>query len=171
MSPLRRAQLGRELATSLVQANRDLNVVIVSDDDDVESWARTLSVQFLRESRPGLSQAVATAHTELRAAGTPQMIVAHSDLACASSLSWIAAFEGVTIAPDRRNEGTNVLAMATDVEFVFSYGPHSFGRHYRQALETGLAVRVVADRHCANDLDAPSDLRLLRRHGTVPASR
>ncbi len=163
LAPDQRASLGRELATRLVEANDDLNIVVVSDDDEVALWARELHVGFLRESRPGLNQAVASAHAKLREEGTQRMIVAHSDLASASSLSWVNAFPGITIAPDRRNEGTNVLALPVDVSFTYSYGPQSFRRHYREAIATGLPVRVVADRQCATDLDAPSDLRLLRR--------
>lgn len=171
LSPHERSRLGRDLATKLVEANRSLEIVIVSDDDDVKAWAHAMDVRFLRESVPGLNRAVTTAQTELRRSGIRQMIVAHSDLASASSLSWTADFDGITIAPDRRSEGTNVLAIRTDVEFSFGYGSNSFRHHYRQAIATGLPVRVVADRACATDLDAPSDLRLLRRDRLVTVPR
>jgi 2-phospho-L-lactate/phosphoenolpyruvate guanylyltransferase len=157
-----RAALGRELATRLVTANRSLNPLIVSDSDDVASWADSMEVRFVREPRPGLNQAVSTAHKTLRTDGATTMVVAHSDLAVATSLHWVAEFPGISLVPDRRNEGTNVIALPTEIEFEFAYGPGSFARHYRTARHTGLPVRVVSDRASGADVDSPTDLRLLR---------
>jgi 2-phospho-L-lactate/phosphoenolpyruvate guanylyltransferase len=157
-----RSTLGRELATRLVEANRELGPMIVSDDDDVATWACELGVRFLREEEPGLNQAVTAAFIALRSENVKTAVIAHSDLATASSLLWVAKFDGITIVPDRRSEGTNVLAIPTAVDFDFSYGVGSFSRHYRTALATASNVRVVADRFNGVDLDSPSDLRLLR---------
>jgi 2-phospho-L-lactate/phosphoenolpyruvate guanylyltransferase len=157
-----RATLGRQLATRVVEANRFLRPMIVSDDDEVARWASDLNLRFVRQEESGLNQAVAIAFATLRAENTEMAVIAHSDLATASSLQWVAEFNGITIVPDRRNEGTNVLAIPTKHDFDFTYGVGSFGRHYRTALSTGSNVRVVADRLAGVDLDSPADLRLLR---------
>ena len=51
----------------------------------------------------------------------------------------------LTLVPDRRDDGTNVIAVPTDVSFQFSYGPGSFRRHLRSAIAAGLSVRVRRD--------------------------
>jgi 2-phospho-L-lactate/phosphoenolpyruvate guanylyltransferase len=158
----RRARLGRELATRLLLANRSLDPIIVSDDHEVEQWAQSVKVRFLRESRPGLNQAVTTGHAKLRSEGVATMVVAHSDLAHPTNLEWVTQFRGITLVPDRLHDGTNIMAIPTNLEFEFTYGIGSFARHYRNACRTGLPIRIVADRDCGADIDSPTDLRLLR---------
>ncbi len=162
LNTVQRADLGRQLATRIVEANRSLHPMIVSDDNDVAAWASDLGIRFLRQKEPGLNQAVTAAFVAAQAEHTKVVVIAHSDLATASNLQWVSEFDGITIVPDLRNEGTNVLAIPTKHNFDFSYGVGSFGRHYQTALASGSPVRVVADRLAGVDLDSPTDLRLLR---------
>jgi 2-phospho-L-lactate/phosphoenolpyruvate guanylyltransferase len=162
LSREQRASLGRELATRLVLTNRAFDPMIVSDDADVEQWANELQVRFLREPRPGLNQAITTAYESLQAEGVGRIVIAHSDLAVASDLSWVTDFDGITIVPDRCHDGTNILVLPTSIAFKFSYGVGSFARHYRLAAASGMPIRIVADRTSGADVDSPSDLRLLR---------
>ncbi|MGH9283619.1 MAG: 2-phospho-L-lactate guanylyltransferase, partial [Acidimicrobiales bacterium] len=60
--------------------------------------------------------------------------------------------------PDRRDDGTNVLAVPAVPPFPFSYGPGSFRRHGRAALALGLALRVVREPALGRDVDEPGDL-------------
>jgi 2-phospho-L-lactate/phosphoenolpyruvate guanylyltransferase len=60
--------------------------------------------------------------------------------------------------PDRRGDGTNVIALPTDMPFQFAYGAGSFQRHLRSAVAAGLSVRVRRDPLLAIDIDTPSDL-------------
>ena len=76
----------------------------------------------------------------------------------ADFITAVAAFAGITIVPDRRNDGTNVLCLPTDAGFRFAYGPGSFARHHAEARRIGLAVRVAPDRLLGADVDLPSDL-------------
>jgi 2-phospho-L-lactate guanylyltransferase len=64
----------------------------------------------------------------------------------------------VTLVPDRRFDGTNVLALPTESGFRFSYGAGSFGRHRAEAARLDLPARIVADPHLAWDVDLPADL-------------
>jgi len=82
----------------------------------------------------------------------------HADLPLATRLAWVADFPGVTLVPDRRLDGTNVLAVPTAAGFGFSYGAGSFGRHRAEAARLGLAARLVRDPHLAWDVDLPVDL-------------
>ena len=108
----------------------------------------------------GLDGAVHAAVDQLRAEGTTTAIVAHGDLPLATQLAWVAATPGVTIVPDRRRDGTNVIALPTDLGFRFAYGPGSFARHLAEAERLGQQIRVVNDPRLGWDVDLPADLAL-----------
>jgi len=84
--------------------------------------------------------------------------VAHADLPLARDLAGLVGFGGITLVPDRRDEGTNVIELPTDVGFRFSYGPGSFSRHRAESLRLGLEVRVLREPSLSYDVDWPSDL-------------
>ncbi len=94
----------------------------------------------------------------LAAAGARRVVVAHADLPQAGRLAWVARFAGVTVVPDHRDNGTNVICVPGDVGFTFSYGPGSFVRHGAEAHRLGLALRVVRDPSLSHDVDLPADL-------------
>ena len=75
-----------------------------------------------------------------------------------------AGFDGVTLVPDRRDDGTNVLRLpARATDFCFAYGPGSFRAHRAEAMRIGLAVRVVRNPNLAYDVDWPADVDELIR--------
>ena len=86
------------------------------------------------------------------------MIVAHADLPLASSLAFLADGDGVTLVPDRREDGTNVACVPSAAGFRFAYGPGSFDRHKAETDRLGLALRVVRDPALGWDVDVPDDL-------------
>jgi 2-phospho-L-lactate/phosphoenolpyruvate guanylyltransferase len=60
--------------------------------------------------------------------------------------------------PDRRDDGTNVLAVPADAGFRFAYGPGSFRRHTEEAARLGLPLRVLRPADLTWDVDVPADL-------------
>lgn len=145
------------MAGRVVAAADGLAVYVASDDAEVGEWAERLAATVIRVGRPGLSAAV-TATTERAASdGFERVVVAHADLALAESLR-PAVGPGLTIAPDRRRDGTNVLCVPTSAGFRFAYGIGSFARHVTHAREIGLAVNIVDDARLAVDIDNPEDL-------------
>jgi 2-phospho-L-lactate guanylyltransferase len=98
------------------------------------------------------------------AAGIGRVVVAHGDLPRARSLVGLARDASrpvVALVPCHRDDGTNVLALPTGVEFGFAYGPGSFRRHVTESRRLGLGVRVVRDPDLAFDVDVPEDLAAL----------
>ena len=167
-----RHELSMRLATQMVDSNHDLNPLVVTNDDEVANWAKTLNVEVHHPKNAGLNEAVSSASNFLRAAsgvkGIKGIVIAHCDIAFPRSLDFVAYFDGFTLIPDRHGEGTNVMCLPLDVEFTFAYGPHSFGRHHRAALATGRAVRVVNDELLGIDVDTPQDLALVHElHATT----
>jgi 2-phospho-L-lactate guanylyltransferase len=153
-----RAELARSMATTVVRVAAPLGVWVVCDDDEVAAWARLEGAEVVWRPGLGLNGAVSDGVELLAASGHEQVIVAHADLPYAVDLAWVADTDGVTLVPDRRDDGTNVLCVPTGVGFRFAYGPGSFERHRAEAERLGLDVRVVREPHLGWDVDLPADL-------------
>lgn len=153
-----RAALARTMATTVVRAAGPLPVSIVCDDDEVAAWAVTLGASVIWRPGRGLNAAVTDGVDDLGGDGFEQVIVAHADLPHALDLTWVADVDGVTLVPDRRDDGTNVACVPTRAGFTFSYGPGSFARHRAEAERLGLPLRVVREPRLGWDVDTPEDL-------------
>jgi 2-phospho-L-lactate/phosphoenolpyruvate guanylyltransferase len=153
-----RAALARGMARIVVAAAGPLPVAVVCDDEEVAEWARSVGAQVFWRPERGLNGAVADGVSRFGAEGFERIIVAHADLPLAEDLAWVADHDGVTLVPDRRDDGTNVICVPTGVGFEFSYGPHSFGRHLAEAERLGLSHRVVREPRLGWDIDTPGDL-------------
>lgn len=164
LSPGERAVLARALAASVLDAAGDLPVAVACDDTDVAAWASARGALVVWTPDRGLDGAVADGVEALAARGAARVVVAHADLPLATDLGRVARFEGVTLVPDRHNDGTNVLCVPAGVRFPFSYGPRSFSRHAAAALTLQLPLRILREPSLGADVDVPGDLALA---GTV----
>jgi 2-phospho-L-lactate guanylyltransferase len=156
--PSERAALARKMAETVVRAAGPLRAWVVSDDAEVADWARGLGAGVLSEPGRGLNGAVQHSVSQLASLGYLKIIVAHGDLPLASNLGWVADHSGITLVPDRRADGTNVVGIPAGSGFQFSYGPGSFARHVAEAERLGLPLRVVHHRELGWDVDVPDDL-------------
>jgi 2-phospho-L-lactate guanylyltransferase len=153
-----RADLSRRMASTVVRAAAPMPVFVVCDDPGVSQWAQGAGATVLWRPGHGLNGAVADGVAELARSGFATVIVAHGDLPHARTLTMVTDFEGVTLVPDRRDDGTNVAAVPTDAGFTFSYGPGSFARHQFEAERLALPWRIVREPRLAWDVDSPDDL-------------
>jgi 2-phospho-L-lactate/phosphoenolpyruvate guanylyltransferase len=158
LDPLERADLARRMGEVVLAAADPLPAVVVCDDDEVRAWAQRAGARVVWCPGRGLNGAVADGVAALRADGVAMAVVAHADLPLATRLDWVAEFPGVTLVPDRRLDGTNVLAVPTEAAFRFAYGAGSFARHRAEAQARGLPARIVRDDRLAWDVDLPADL-------------
>jgi 2-phospho-L-lactate guanylyltransferase len=161
MSADRRAVLARQMATHVVASASGLPVAVVCDDEEVAAWAGGLGAMVIWEPGRGLNGAVQAGVRRLGDAGARLVVVAAGDLPLANDLHWVTRFPGITIVPDRRRDGTNVIAVPPTAGFVFAYGPGSFARHLDEARRLGLPVRVVHSSPLAWDVDVPDDLAVV----------
>ena len=158
LDPDARIRLVRAMAEHVVRAAGDVPVTVVCDDDEVASWARALGASVVWAPERGLNGAVMEGVATLAARGATQVVVAHADLPLAADLASVAAFAGVTLVPDRRDDGTNVACVPSDADFHFSYGPGSLARHTAETLRLGVPLRVLREPLLAWDVDVPADL-------------
>ncbi len=169
LSDPERADLSRAMADRVLAAARPLPVAVVCDDNEVAEWARARGALVMWEPGRGLNGAVEAGVDHLASMGVTQVTVAHADLPRASDLTAVGAIPGITLVPDRYGNGTNVMALPTDVGFQFSYGPGSFARHRAEAERLGVAVRVLDRPDLAWDVDEPGDVVPVLAAGTHPS--
>jgi 2-phospho-L-lactate guanylyltransferase len=158
-----RAALGQRLADRVADAAAAFPTVVVSSAPEVQRWAAGRGFPVLDD--PGsLDAAAAAGAAHHFATAVPRVVVAHADLALATSFERLVA-DGdrpvVALVPCQRDDGTNVLSLPLGTPFAFAYGPGSFRRHATEARRLGLAVRVVRDPDLAFDVDLPEDLAAL----------
>lgn len=168
LDPATRAELARAMATRVLLAAKPLPAFVVCDDEEVRAWAERQGAEPIWTPGLGLNGAVEEALARLATRGYQRAVVSHADLPLAIDLAWLADFDGVTLVPDRRRDGTNVAVVPTAVGFRFSYGARSFEQHRAEARRLGLIARLVSDERLAWDVDTAGDLEL-PAHLTVPA--
>jgi 2-phospho-L-lactate guanylyltransferase len=161
LSPDRRQELARTMATRVVRSAGRLPVSVVCDDQEVSDWARALGASVIWAPGLGLNGAVQEGVSRLGRDGVDLVAVAAGDLPLATDLGWVVEFRGITLVPDRRHDGTNVIAVPTGAAFTFSYGPSSYARHLQQSRALHLPIRVVHSSPLAWDVDFPEDLAVV----------
>jgi 2-phospho-L-lactate/phosphoenolpyruvate guanylyltransferase len=158
-----RIALVRAMAAHVVAACVPLPVAVVCDDEGVAQWASEVGASVMWEPGQGLNGAVRAGVERLARAGARWVTVAHGDLPQAQGLGLLERFDGVTLVPDRRDDGTNVLRLPAGSAFRFAYGQGSFRAHRAEAVRLGLPVRVVRQPDLAYDVDWPADVVELNR--------
>ncbi len=158
LEPTQRAALALWLADRVVAAAAPLPTFVACDDDEVASWADGAGAQVLWSPGLGLNGAVDAGRATIAGKGFDHLVIAHSDLPLARGLPALATPHTICIVPDRRRDGTNVLAMPVDAAVPASYGRGSFSQHLELAMTSERRVEVRADARLAIDLDNPDDL-------------
>jgi 2-phospho-L-lactate guanylyltransferase len=154
-----RQALVRRMAGRVVAAAAPLPVAVVCDDTEVADWARHRGALVVWEPGRGLNGAVEAGVDRLASMGVEWITVAHGDLPRAVGLGSLPPFDGITLVPDHRDNGTNVVHLPARCGFRFSYGPGSFERHRAECGRLGLPVRVLRAPALTRDVDWPADLR------------
>jgi 2-phospho-L-lactate/phosphoenolpyruvate guanylyltransferase len=197
IDPIERSALAEQLAAIVIRAAAPLPVSVVTNDEDVAQWALQHGASVIDDPGGGLNAAVTAGVLSLHSHGIGRVIVAHGDLPLAADLASIDRGFGITIVPDRTEDGTNVMALPTSLigaqpdtttstnekqaRFEFCYGPHSFQQHCQLARACGLDLEVRYAEHLRLDIDHPEDLaewraewraqRVTQLHAATPRRR
>lgn len=155
-----RSELAKRMAATVIAAAAPLPVFVICDNQEVATWAVYHRAGVIWREANGLNPAVTAGVAFLATEGFQRAIIAHGDLPLATELAWVGDSDGVTIVRDRRDDGTNVMSVPTDVGFVFAYGIGSAAKHQAEAERLGLAVRIVDDEKLGWDVDTPDDLAI-----------
>ena len=153
-----RAELARWLADRVIAAARPLPTFVACDDDTIATWADEHGAEVLWSPGLGLNGAVDAGRTTIAGKGYDHIVIIHSDVPLAADVGSLVTAGTITLVPDRRGDGTNVVALPVGADLAASYGRGSFDRHLAAALATGLRVEVRRDPRLAIDVDNPDDL-------------
>ena len=152
----------------IAQVERIDGTIVVSRDLTILELGRQRNAITLMESDSGLNPAITqaaqwAAHHHARSA-----IIIPVDLPLITSADLDAMIDRaeeercIVIAPDRHEDGTNVLFVRPPDAIHFSYGPASLNAHRVQAIERGLIMHEYRSSTTAFDIDVPDDLELYR---------
>lgn len=144
-------------------------IAICSRDRAAPWLANFYGVDFIDEPpahEGGLNGAVNAVARDFAARGCADILVVHGDLPLLSAedvsvflrAHRSAGARAVTLAPDQRGMGSNLLAWRPLDEFRTEYGSDSFHRHSAQAraLNAELTICHLPGARC--DIDQPGDL-------------
>jgi 2-phospho-L-lactate/phosphoenolpyruvate guanylyltransferase len=144
--------------------------LVVSRDPAALAIAREYGARtVLEDGNPDLNQALTRATILARTYATRGVLVLPADLPLLGVADLRDFFEHVygppcvTIAPDRREDGTNALLISPGGLIPYTFGVGSFARHCAEALKHNARLEVVRNPNIALDLDIPDDLELMRQ--------
>ena len=150
-------ELAQRLATGVISSCAPRHTIVLSESDEITAFALALDCEVLRSDATDLNDAVQRAYGALRSR-FERLIIVHGDLAHPEGLGTFDPDDAVTIVTDHLGLGTNVLALPTELDFHFAYGPDSALLHQREAERVGCRVTVVSDSPWRFDVDEPGDL-------------
>src|SRR5487761_2654402 len=113
LSDQARITLAKTLAGIVLGARGASPAFVACDDSEVADWAIEQGAIVLWTPGLGLSGAVGAGFRHLGIAGFSRVTVAHADLPFVTDLEHFGADGEITIAPDHRLDGTNVISVPT----------------------------------------------------------
>jgi 2-phospho-L-lactate guanylyltransferase len=154
-----RARLAEWMASGVLDVVAEIPTFVACDDPHVADWATRMGARVIWGADLGLNGAVDDGVHHIVSAGFDHVLVTHADLARPEALLDVAHPGVITLVPDRRHDGTNVMSFPATHPIEASYGGGSFVRHLEQALAWGdVPVEVRCDLHLSLDLDTARDL-------------
>jgi len=154
-----RARLAEWMASGVLDVVAEIPTFVACDDEEVATWATRMGAHVIWGAGLGLNGAVDDGVAHVTSNGYDHVLVSHADLALPGSLLEVARDGCITLVPDRRHDGTNVMSFPAAHPLQAAYGGGSFGRHLAQALAIGsVPVEVRSDPQLSLDLDTPRDL-------------
>jgi len=153
----------------IAQVERIDGAIVVGRDLTILELARSRNVISLVESDAGLNPAITQGAQWAQAHGAGSIIIIPVDLPLITAADIDALIDlaiepqCLVIAPDRHDEGTNVMLVRPPDALHFAYGSSSFNAHCTQAAERGLPVHIYRSPSSGLDLDVPDDLALYQK--------
>lgn len=156
-----RHRIGRALAERVTGATLEANLtpVVVTADEEVQSWAAIQGITVIEDPGFGLNSAAAAG---VATVADQRWLVLHSDLPLVRPDDLIRVSTAIdngrdVIAPSS-DGGTSVISASGTLEFA--YGEASFHRHLARLHDPV----VIAATGLLHDLDSPVDLASASQH-------
>ena len=160
----------RNLVLSMLTATIDTlkavmnsDIVIIGSDRETKEIAARKWVFYLEEKQPGLNTALFQSAKWAERSGYFALLVVPIDLPLliANDIFFVleSAAEGnfMVIAPNSKQNGTNLLCVRLFQNFRFSFGADSYKRHLDQAAVCGMKSMAYYSFRTCHDIDTYDD--------------
>ncbi len=144
------------------------HVLVVSRDQAALALAREYGARTVQESgATKLNGSLARATIVAQNYATRGVLIVPADLPLITPEDVRVMLERakdppvVVLAPDRHRIGTNAMLVCPAGLIEYEYGPNSFQRHCRRAIQAGARLEVCDLPSIALDMDLPEDLELV----------
>lgn len=144
------------------------HTLVVSRDPAALALTREMGGRtVLEDGAPQFNTAIHRATIVAKAQGAHAVLILPADLPLVTSVEINSILKQgkkppvIIIAPDRRQDGTNILYVNPAGMIEYGYGPGSFQRHSERAIQAGARLKVIRSEILGLDLDLPEDLELL----------
>ena len=159
-----------DVLRALSQCQLVSGILVVSNELRARYAAERVGGLFLFEEETGVSQAIVKASEWLKNHGQRSFMMLPGDIPLLNSVevdrlvSKHSGTRGVTLAPDRRLEGTNGLIVSPTDVIPFCFGSDSFSKHAEASKTAGVSPQIVKEPGISLDIDSPIDLHHLLTH-------
>lgn len=145
-------------------------VMVISRDTKALAIARDYGASTVVEGgAPELNPALLRASEVCRLKGADGVLIVPADLPFLTvedveEVVRIGRYNAmVVLAPDRAEDGTNMMLVIPPGFIPFSYGPGSFQRHVALAQQANATLVIHRSERVALDLDTPADWEAYQR--------
>lgn len=174
LSDVMLAEDREELATRLLKRTVRLllslsaiqGVLVISRDSKALAMVRDLGAQTVQESgTPELNNALLRATQVLKAWGANAALIVPADIPLLkrddieSVITLGRYHNSVVLAPDRHEQGTNLMLVRPPGVIPYAYGDDSFHQHQQAARAIEASVLIYRSERVALDVDTADDLQ------------
>lgn len=146
-------------------------IVLVSKDDNVKSFAKELQVNFVREKdyeNDFLNNAIYDAIKEVKVNfPNKDILILPSDIPLLKSehISTLKHMDYDFIISPSKGGGTNLLCFNEKIDYKTQFGPMSYFKHLDYANQLGMSINILESFYVSLDMNTPEDLGELLLHG------
>ena len=171
LSPAERAELARDMLAHVLDAIQQSGVIaeVAVISPRPEELHLPPGVTPLLQTEDGLNALLEQGRDWATAQGAGALLLAFADLPLLhpSDIKQIVRLgkspRTVVLAPDRHNQGTNLMLLHPPALIPFSFGPNSYDAHRADTLTAWARLEVYRSPGTALDVDTPDDLACLEQ--------
>ncbi|MDD5175324.1 MAG: 5-amino-6-(D-ribitylamino)uracil--L-tyrosine 4-hydroxyphenyl transferase CofH [Sterolibacterium sp.] len=166
LDPAERQELVRLMLTDVIKALRSARSITQIAVISPEPLKLDNDIVWLQDHGSDLNAAATQATDWLQEHGVDAMLLLHADLPLlgAEEIDAMVAAgrrQGLALAPDCRQQGTNAIFLTLPASYEFSFGEQSLQKHQAQATIHSLLPALVDLPGLRFDVDTAADLELL----------
>jgi len=165
-----------DVLSAVKHARSVADVLVVSPDDEVLSFASSKGAVAVLDPDVGLNSALKIAITRAKKAGARDVLILPADVPLLRPtdveeiIGLVSGERDIVIAASKR-KGTNALLLRPPDVINLCFGGESFPAHLEEARRAGITPHIYRSERIATDIDEVSDLVKLEARGLGTKSR